>query len=189
MGRPPIGKRAMSSAERQRRYWERVLQGKAAQPDDGATDEIAALKAEIAALRAKTSARATKPARTTSRPEFSEAGRVPAEIGKLKSDIIKLKAMLAEAPDVAKLRKKVIDLQVEMASMRKTMKAIAKERDKLQHYARPNYRAAGKLLTPKNHNVLINALHPDRRKHVSPAELAEAERVCVSLRPLFIEKD
>jgi hypothetical protein len=34
--------------------------------------------------------------------------------------------MLQEGPDAAKLRKKVIDQQVEMASMRRVMKAITK---------------------------------------------------------------
>jgi hypothetical protein len=50
VGRPPIGKHAMTDAERQRRYWERVL-GKAAQPDDAAKAQVAALERELAQAR------------------------------------------------------------------------------------------------------------------------------------------
>ena len=48
MGRPPIGKAAMSGAERQRRYFARLLK-----PDArlaAAKDEIAKLRARIAEL-------------------------------------------------------------------------------------------------------------------------------------------
>jgi hypothetical protein len=41
----------MSSAERQRRYWQRVLQGEAAQPDDAAKAQSAALEQELARAR------------------------------------------------------------------------------------------------------------------------------------------
>jgi hypothetical protein len=50
MGRPPIGKRAMSGSERQRRYLDRLLQG--AQTDATLKAENAALKAEIKKLKA-----------------------------------------------------------------------------------------------------------------------------------------
>ena len=56
MGRPPIGKRAMSSIERQRRYWERVLQ--AGQIDATLKAENAALKTEIEELKARSTAAA-----------------------------------------------------------------------------------------------------------------------------------
>jgi hypothetical protein len=61
--------------------------------------------------------------------EFTEVGKLRAEIAKLKSDIFKLKAMLQEEPEATKLRKKIVDQQVEMAFMRREMKRIAKERD------------------------------------------------------------
>jgi hypothetical protein len=38
--------------------------------------------------------------------------------------------MLQEEPDAAKLRKKVVDQRVEMASLRQEMRRLAKERDK-----------------------------------------------------------
>jgi hypothetical protein len=49
MGRPPIGKRAMTGAERQRRYLARLLHD-GAKPDTAKDHEIAALKARIAQL-------------------------------------------------------------------------------------------------------------------------------------------
>jgi hypothetical protein len=59
MGRPPIGKHAMSGAERQARYLARLLAGKPSvtKPDgaDSAKDrEIASLKARIAEMEAVT---------------------------------------------------------------------------------------------------------------------------------------
>src|SRR5262249_1176243 len=114
------------------------------------------------------------------------------EVSRLKSDILKLKAMLQEEPDAAKLRKKVVDQQVEMASLRRAMKEIAKERDKYQvrvkAYQRPKHQEARRLLTRGNYRVIIKALHPDRSKHVTAAELAAAERVVIGLRPLFDEE-
>src|SRR5262249_58397710 len=106
---------------------------------------------------------------------------------RLQSDILKLKAMLQEEPDAAKLRKKVVDLQVEMASMRRVMKKIAKERDQYLARTKRKYREAKRLLTRENYSVIIKALHPDRAKHVTAAELATAERVATALRPLFDE--
>jgi hypothetical protein len=51
MGRPPIGKQAMSGAERQRRYLAKLLEPSA---ELAAKDrEIAALKARIAELKAE----------------------------------------------------------------------------------------------------------------------------------------
>lgn len=52
MGRPPIGKHAMSGAERQRKYLDRLL---------GATEEVAALKREIERLKAQRAAKPPKP--------------------------------------------------------------------------------------------------------------------------------
>jgi hypothetical protein len=112
-----------------------------------------------------------------------------AEIRNLKSDIHKLKAMLQEQPDTAKLRKKVVDLQVEMAVLRREKKEIAKERDELQEHVTKEYREARRLLTGPNYRVLIKALHSDRSQHVSSDDLAKAERLAVALKALFIEKD
>jgi hypothetical protein len=198
MGRPPIGKRAMSGAERQRRYLDRLLAGKPSvtkpKGPDGRDREIASLKTRIAELQAAKPS-VTKPAGPLTRShrreageiDFGEAGKLRAENVKLKSDIFKLKAMLQLDPDAAKLRKTVVDQRVQIASMRRAMNEIAKERDKLQVRVNPKYREAQRLLIKENHNVLINALHPDRMKNCTPAELAKAARLAVTLRPLFDE--
>jgi hypothetical protein len=51
VGRPPLGKRAMSTAERQRRYWERVL-GRGAKSAEAAEATIADLRRQLAQARA-----------------------------------------------------------------------------------------------------------------------------------------
>jgi hypothetical protein len=134
----------------------------------------------------------TEIARTAGRrQEFGEIGRLRAEIVRLKSDNFKLKAALQEDPDVAKLRKTVIDQRVEMMGLRQELRRVAKERDQYQArvkaYRHLKHAEARRLLIRQNHDLIIKALHPDRSKHVTAAELAEAERVVVALRPLFIE--
>src|SRR5262249_39832905 len=182
---------AMTGAERVRRF--RIKHGtdKPAAAKSGAAAEIAALKQRIAELEGRGRSQGQLKVTHSRRQEFGEIGKLRAEIGKLKSDIIKLKMMLQEEPNAAKLRKKIVDQQVEMASMRQAMRRVAKERDKyqarVQAYAKPKHREARRLLTRENYNAIIKVMHSDRAKHVTPAELAEAERVAVALRPLFDE--
>jgi hypothetical protein len=172
MGRPPIGKHAMTGAQRQQRYMAKLLAG--AKPS--VTKPGKADSADLVRVQ---------------RQEFGETGKLRGEIGKLKSDIAKLKAMLQEEPDAARLRKKVIDQQIEMASLRAAMKRIAKERDEHQarvnRYQKPKYREARHLLTRKNHDLLIKALHSDRMKQCTADELKEAAQLVVALRPVFDE--
>jgi hypothetical protein len=128
MGRPPIGERAMTPAEKQRRYRERKFGNRPPVTKSATAAALAArireLKQQlaqahkrIAELERRGEGQLTRSHREErSRPvEFTEVGKLRAEIGRLKSDIIKLKMMLQEEPDAAKLRKKVIDQQVEMA--------------------------------------------------------------------------
>src|SRR5215469_7240990 len=140
-GRPPIGDKAMSGAERQRRYFDRI-RGTGTDPSHPslleAEERIRKLEAECAKLKRELKRhldeqRGGSQGQLKVRPrqefEFGEVAKLRAEIGKLKNDIRKLKAMLQEEPAAAKLRKKVVDQQVELAAMRRTMKEIAKERD------------------------------------------------------------
>jgi hypothetical protein len=201
MGRPPIGKHALSGAERQRRYMAKLLAGKpsvtkSAQPDGIKDREIATLKARIAELerRGGTSHQLTRShRRQAGEIDFSEVGKLQAEIRKLKSDIFKLKATLQEEPDAAKLRKKVVDQQTEMAGLRRVLKQTAKERDqykvRVAHMQPRKYGEARGLLTRQNYGILIKALHSDRMKQCSAADLAAAERLAAALRPLFDEYD
>jgi hypothetical protein len=198
MGRPPIGKVAMTSTERVHRF--RAKQ-RADKPETkrGAVD-TAALKQQlaqaykrIAELERRGESQLTRSHREErSRPvEFTEVGKLRAELGRLKSAYFKLNAMLQEEPDAAKLRKKVVDQQVKMASMRRNIKQLIKERDeyrsKFERYAMAKHREARRLLTRQNHDLIIKALHSDRLKQCTATELAAAERVAVALRPLFDE--
>jgi hypothetical protein len=199
MGRPPIGKVAMTSTERSRRH-----RAGAAQPapkakptprerfDPRLLDEIARLKARIAELEAKRVGGVVRSGRAHAETTFSETGRLRAEIAKLKSDNIKFKAMLAEEPDAAKLRKKVIDQKAEMASLHQENRRLAKERDKhrsdAQRYKLPAHKDARSLLVRKTFNAIVKALHPDRRKLTTDEEMAEAERQFIALKPLFGEE-
>jgi hypothetical protein len=202
-----------TNAERQRRFIAK-LKAAAAQSKPGVTNagETAKLKARIAKLEAELARERAKPAAKSAQltrshrreagevppfmrvPEhFSEIGKLKAQNGALKSDVAKLKAALQQDPDTAKLRQKVIDQRTEIASMRAAMKRIAKERDQYQtHVARARPRKYGEargLLTRQNYGILIKALHSDRMKQCTAAELAEAERVATALRPLFDEFD
>jgi hypothetical protein len=87
---------------------------------------------------------ATNPVTKRSAPELDKG---LAQAAGLRAEIARLKAMLQEDVDAAKLRKKVVVLQAEMASMRRVMKEIAKERDHWQKRAGRKYREADRLLT------------------------------------------
>jgi hypothetical protein len=150
--------------------------------------EIASLKRKLkVALEAQATpqpATKTQPVTKVTKPTRSrDDGRVAA----LKSDIAKLKLMLAEQPDAAKLRKKLVEQQVEMASLRHILKEVAKERDRYQKRVLPKFREATGLLTSQNYRAIVKALHSDRVQHVTPGELKAAERVFITLRPLFID--
>jgi hypothetical protein len=199
MGRPPIGKVAMTGAERVRRFRVKHGTNKPAAKSGSAAD-IAALKQQlaqahkrIAELERRGEGQLTRSHREErSHPmEFTEVGKLRAEIGRLKSDNTKLKAMLQEEPDAAKLRKKVVEQQVEMVSLRRDLKQITRERDQYQKRVKvltqPKYREAMKLLMRKNHDAIIWALHADRLKQCSPTELATAHTLVTALRPLFDE--
>jgi len=204
MGRPPIGTKAMTSTERSRRYRAGLATKPATKPSptsDSAKDaRIRKLEAELEQARKSIAdlerrgageSQLTRSTRGGVRQEFGKLGRLRAEINRLKSDIFKLKAMLQEEPDATKLRKKVVDQRVEMASMRQVMKKIAKERDEYQSrvksYKRLGHTEIARLLTRQNYNLIIKALHSDRMKQCTAAELATAERLVITLRPLFIE--
>ena len=175
----------------QRDYMRRWRAGQKATPKSSAKN-VAAAEARIRELEAELARRDRdqQVARSSHRaePKFGSLEfKLQGEIRMLKSDIAKLKMALQEEPDAAKLRKKVVDQQVEMTSLRRVMRKIAKERDEYQARTRPKYREARQLFVPKNIKLIIKALHSDRAKNVSAAELAEAERVAIAFLPLFDE--
>jgi hypothetical protein len=109
----------------------------------------------------------TRSTRAGPRLEFGEVGKLQAEIGKLKSEILKLKAALQEEPTRPSCARRSSISKVEMASLRQAMKRIAKERDGLQLRVQAYKQLKHKdVLTRKNHDAIIKALHPNRSKHV-----------------------
>jgi hypothetical protein len=192
MGRPPIGERAMTAAEKQRRYRERrdaKLGNKPRVTKSASVDKlerrIRELEAELARRPKAQERAAIKPATRSGREFSSEEFRRQREIAGLKSDIAKLKMALQEEPDAAKLRKKVVEQRVEIAHLRQYVRKLAKERDEYKAHTKPNYREAQRLLTVSTFRAIVKPLHYDRRKQITEAELAEAERLFVALRPLF----
>jgi hypothetical protein len=188
MGRPPIGKVAMTSTERVHRF---RAKHRTKKPSDAKDQKIAELKARIRELEGERRGQGEGQLTRSRRGEFGEVGKLWAENAKLKSDIFKLKAMLQEEPDAAKLRKKIVDQQVEMASMRRAMKEIAKECDqykvRVKAYQQTKYKEARRALTRQNGNLIAKVLHSDRQQMVTPAERAEAERAFLQAKPLFNE--
>lgn len=160
MGRRPVGKVAMTGAERVRRH---------------------RLKHAAGAPVTKQRAPVTKqtPART---------GRLlqrPSELDVLKAENVRLRALLREDPDAAKLRKKVVELQAETHSMRVAMKQIAKDRDRYRSVHLWLRRVDKRHLDRAAFLVLAKATHDDRLEKCTKAELAEASRIVLELRPLF----
>jgi hypothetical protein len=193
MGRKPIGKVAMSTSERQRRYLDK-LRGAPAPADAG--KQVAQLKARIAELERR--GEGAGPQLTRSRHDsrresgaeyFSEAGTLRRQILGLKSDINKLKSALQEEPDTAKLRTQVVEQKQTIAQLRQQVRKLAKERDHYQaedrRHTTKKFREGRDLTTPTTYRTIVKALHSDRAKHVTAAELAEAERLFITLKPLF----
>src|SRR5437660_1109276 len=144
MGRPPIGKVAMTATERVHKFRAKQHAAKGESAAIGMA-EIVALKRQLAQARDRITelerrgvgqlTRGRERADGARPVEFTEVGRLRAEIAKLKFDVAKLKAALEEEPDAAKLRKKVVDQRTEMAALRQELRRVAKERDHHQRLA------------------------------------------------------
>jgi len=87
MGRPPLGKQAMSTAERQRRYWERVLGGA---PLKRELDEV---KSELARAKAELAQKGSKP------PDEMRERRIKALTTELRNLKLKLEVMVRTQMD------------------------------------------------------------------------------------------
>jgi hypothetical protein len=200
-----MGERAMTAAEKQRRYRERkfgnkppVIKPATAKLAEEQAARIAELEAELAEFRNKdavtktsglTKAHPRRPGDLPNiLPERNEAFRLRSENERLKHKIGKLEAALAEEPNMAKLRQQVAEKRLEIRHLQQQVRQVVKERDKYQSRMNKAYREAEReLLTAENFRVIVKAVHPDRAKNASPGELAAAERIVIALRPLFIE--
>lgn len=166
MGRPPIGKRAMSSAERQRRYWQRVLQGEAAQPDDAAKAQSAALEQELARARQRIAELETTS--TQRQPPPFPHPRTAAEWEALKAKATaERKAKRAAA---AEARRAVAGVQeppdvptllAENESITQQLKAARTQIRNLKGQISYFTRMQGAVFTPELEKNIRVCLHPD----------------------------
>jgi cell division protein FtsB len=169
MGRPPIGKRAMSSAERQRRYWERVLQGGARSDDAALRAELAAAKARIAELGAENAALKAKIAKAQGKPPPFPHPRTAADWESLKAaataerkakraqaKAARLAAAVAERPEAD-----VPTLLAENESLKQQLKATRTQIRHLRSEVSYITNARGAAFTPALEKQIRICLHPD----------------------------
>jgi hypothetical protein len=167
VGRPPIGKRAMSSAERQRRYWQRVLQGEAAQPDDAAKAQSAALEQELARARQRIAELEAAVGTQRQPPPFPHS-RTAAEWEALKAKATaERKAKRAAA---AEARRAVAGVQeppdvptllAENESLTQQLKATRTQIRNLKGQISYFTRMQGAVFTPELEKNIRVCLHPD----------------------------
>lgn len=89
MGRPPIGKKAMSTGQRQRRYWERVLRASATPAETAERRRVAELESKLAAAHQElhNEKRLTKLAEDAAAEIKARNAELEAEIARLKAGI------------------------------------------------------------------------------------------------------
>ena len=164
MGRPPIGKRAMSSAERQRRYWQRVLQGEAAQPDDAAKAQSAALEQELARARQRIAELEAAVGTQRQPPPFPHP-RTAAEW-----EALKAKATAERKAKRAAARRAVAGVQeppdvptllAENESLTQQLKATRTQIRNLKGQISYFTRMQGAVFTPELEKNIRVCLHPD----------------------------
>lgn len=163
-----------------------------------ARDVIEQLQARIAELQEELREGRTPDAgqrglaRTQAREEhtdWSEAGKLRAENAHLRAEIKRLRPTLDG--ETIKLRKQVEELRGERASLKQVMKEVGQERDKLLKQVKQskvwNLRSRTAQLDRPTFNAIAKALHPDRVALCSEADLAEAGRLFLELKPLFAD--
>jgi hypothetical protein len=164
VGRPPIGKRAMSSAERQRRYWQRVLQGEAAQPDDAAKAQSAALEQELARARQRIAELEAAVGTQRQPPPFPHP-RTVAEW-----EALKAKATAERKAKRAAARRAVAGVQeppdvptllAENESLTQQLKATRTQIRNLKGQISYFTRMQGAVFTPELEKNIRVCLHPD----------------------------
>jgi hypothetical protein len=164
VGRPPIGKRAMSSAERQRRYWQRVLQGEAAQPDAAAKAQNAALEQELARARQRIAELEAAVGTQRQPPPFPHP-RTAAEW-----EALKAKATAERKAKRAAARRAVAGVQeppdvptllAENESLTQQLKATRTQIRNLKGQISYFTRMQGAVFTPELEKNIRVCLHPD----------------------------
>jgi hypothetical protein len=141
MGRPPIGKRAMSGSERQRRYLDRLLQ--TAQGDDALKSELAAAKVRIQKLTSELAA--AKAPGDGSATLMAELAAARARIQELESELREAAPRDNKNDQIAELEAKVRAL-TEIAS----------------HFAQQGQKGPPVRFTEGEYRLIVGRLHPDR---------------------------
>jgi uncharacterized small protein (DUF1192 family) len=153
-GRPPLGKQAMSGAERQRRYLDRRL--KVAQTDTALKAELAQARKRIAELEARAAELEAETGRLKAKATTGQApphdGAAGKRIAALEAEIAKLKAELQAKP-----------VTVETAKIAALENKLSAVNEIANHFAQMIRGGLPPVtFTPKEYTLLIGCLHPDR---------------------------
>ena len=169
MGRPPIGKTAMSGAERQRKYLARLLSGAKPSitpaPDSALVQELAQAKARIAVLAAIDEA-------------TEEIAKLKARIAELQTENAALKHALAvrRKPQTAKALKakpppveseEIGKLKAQIAELDKQLDEVTQDRNESKACLDRRLRGRkGSLVLPRALEPMVRliraGLHPER---------------------------
>lgn len=190
MGRPPIGKQAMTGSERQRRYLDRLLGAKTDKDADRLIAElraqlserdkrIAELKAEVAMLKAAAHTQPRQPPPLPRTPEELAAAKArrTAEISaqRAAAKAAKLAQAAAERPDadVPTLLAENDKLKQQMKATQTRIRNITAElRHTRQWHEQEMAKKGGMSFAAQN--ALFKVLHPDQRANATEADLDKA---------------
>jgi hypothetical protein len=155
MGRRPVGKVAMTGAERQRRYWlKRRAVKPAPKPGGTAAAEIEALQKELAAAKAEITALKDDLLHARLAFRFGPKRREPA---KPKTERPPLPPDEERERQIKTLKTRVRNLTAELHMIREWKEA-----------------AKNSGMSFATRSAIMKPLHPDSRKHLTEAELQAA---------------
>jgi hypothetical protein len=183
MGRRPIGKMAMSGAERQRRYQRKLAEGYDIGPLKAHIRELEAELARSAKQRADSAV--TKP--VTKHSTGSSTGDGTSRIRELEADVRLLKDELARE----RAQRKAAEARTSpttdrIAELEKLLHKYSLKIDGLQGQNKRMAKAQGGMRVDE-YNKILKVLHPDRKP--SEAEKNEAFRLFTKSMKPFVLKD
>lgn len=159
MGRPPIGTHALSAAEKQRRYRERLRASTPPKPERADAAEIQRLRTENDALKAELRARgvgnASPPPLPRTAEAFAEAKLAATQERKATRE--RQKRAEAAMPDADRAT-----LQEEVDNLRRLRAADRTQIRNLKARLSAVVRATPPRMTKKLYRTVLGFLHPDR---------------------------
>jgi hypothetical protein len=191
MGRKPIGKRAMTSSERQRRFLDKLrgtgTTGTKSTADTATTRElkarIATLEADLARERAAHKTK-TKPANEQPQPAATDAGALreaKARIAELEERNVLLSLELKQLEQKAARKPKAPPLSslppdarrdVHIANLKTQIENLKVKLHKVEGYNLTMSLAGG--MSFRTMGLIAKVLHPDTRQQATEADLDEA---------------